>query len=235
MKFYEVGGAVRDSLLGIESKDVDFAVEAESFAAMEQGLIDRGFKIFLSTPEFLTIRAQVPASEVALYRRTRTADFVLCRKDSATGDGRRPDSVEPGTIYDDLARRDFTVNAIARDPETGSLLDPHGGERDLAVRMLQFVGNPIRRVEEDGLRVLRGYRFMITKELTPTEGTWAVLDSPLASAMLHKVSAERIREELEKMFAHDNLGTLQLLAGFAMRHHNAIWRDGLRLMPTMKK
>lgn len=235
MKFYEVGGAVRDSLLGIESKDVDFAVEAESFSAMEQGLIDRGFKIFLSTPEFLTVRAAVPSSESALYRRTKVADFVMCRKDSATGDGRRPDSVEPGDIYDDLARRDFTVNAIARDPDSGKLIDPHGGEKDLQLMKLQFVGEPNRRIEEDGLRVLRGYRFMITKNLSPTAETWESLDSPLASAMLHKVSAERIREELEKMFAHDNLGTMMLLAGFATRHHNAIWRDGLRLMPTMKK
>jgi tRNA nucleotidyltransferase/poly(A) polymerase len=63
MRFYEVGGCVRDQLMGLVSKDVDFAVEAPSFEAMEAELRRRGFKVYLSTPEFLTIRAQVPSSE----------------------------------------------------------------------------------------------------------------------------------------------------------------------------
>ena len=120
------------------------------------------------TPEFLTIRAQVPASEAKLLARTKVADFVLCRKDSASGDGRRPDSVEPGTVLDDLARRDFTMNAIARDVQTGEVLDPHGGREDIKWKTLRFVGDPMTRIREDGLRVLRGLRFMITKGLRTT-------------------------------------------------------------------
>jgi tRNA nucleotidyltransferase/poly(A) polymerase len=220
--------------MGLVSKDVDFAVEAESFSAMEKGLMERGFKVFLSTPEFLTIRAQVPASEKELLARTKVADFVLCRKDSAGSDGRRPDFVEPGTILDDLARRDFTMNAIARDVVTGEVLDPHGGMRDIKNCLLKFVGDPVRRISEDGLRVLRGMRFMITKSLIAHPDTDAALASPLALEMLNKVSIERVREELEKMFAHDTVRSVKLLANFHPQLHEVIFRDGLRLMPTLK-
>src|SRR4051812_36297006 len=115
---YEVGGHVRDSLLGIKSKDIDFAVEAESFMELFNWLNAQKFDIFLITEEYGTIRARFPKGHV---NAGLTADFVLCRKDGNYSDGRRPDSVSPGTIFDDLARRDFTVNAMARDLETGEL------------------------------------------------------------------------------------------------------------------
>jgi len=234
MRFYEVGGCVRDSLMGLTSKDVDFAVEAESFEVMEAELKARGFKVFLSTPEFLTIRAQVPSSEKELLARTKVADFVLCRKDSASGDGRRPDFVEPGTILDDLARRDFTMNAIALDVKTGEVLDPHEGREDIECGVLKFVGEPERRIAEDGLRVLRALRFMVTKEMSPDHKTRSALYSELAVQMLLKVSVERVREELEKMFAFDSVRAMALLAdGFPVLLP-AIFRDGLRLMPTLK-
>lgn len=234
MRFYEVGGCVRDELMGLVSKDVDFAVEAESFAAMGAELLARGFKVFLSTPEFLTIRAQVPASEKELFARSKVADFVLCRKDSAGGDGRRPDFVEPGTILDDLARRDFTMNAIAKDMRTGELLDPHGGAEDIECGVLKFVGEPRQRIEEDGLRVLRGLRFMVTKKMSPDHKTRSAMDSDLAAKMLLKVSIERVREELEKMFAFDSVRSMSLLDGGYPALSASIFRDGLRLMPTLK-
>lgn len=234
MRFFEVGGCVRDQLLGISSKDVDFAVEAPSFDAMEAELRTRGFKIFLSTPEFLTIRAQVPASEAKLLARTKVADFVLCRKDSPGSDGRRPDFVEPGTIWDDLARRDFTMNAIAISVETGETLDPHGGAEDIECGVLKFVGDPFRRIEEDGLRVLRGLRFMVTKKVRPDHKTRSALQSELAAKMLLKVSIERVREELEKMFAHDTMASMGLLDSYP-ELLEVIFRDGLRLMPTLKE
>lgn len=233
MRFFEVGGCVRDQLMGLTSKDVDFAVEAESFEAMEAELRRRGFKIFLSTPEFLTIRAQVPAHEEKLRARSKDADFVLCRKDSTGSDGRRPDFVEPGTIFDDLARRDFTMNAIAIDVDTGEVLDPHGGIRDIKLNLLRFVGDPYKRINEDGLRVLRGLRFLITKGLHAEMETGDALVSFDAHKMLMKVSIERVREELEKMFTHDTISSMELLNG----HPNllpSIFREGLRLAPTLK-
>lgn len=223
--------------MGLTSKDVDFAVEAPSFQEMEAHLTSRGFKVFLAEQQFLTIRAQVPASEKELYARTKVADFVMCRKDSPTGDGRRPDYVEPGTIMDDLARRDFTMNAVARDMQTGQMLDPHNGRQDIESSTLRFVGDPMDRITEDGLRVLRGLRFMVTKGVQPEHQTYMALSSPKAAAMLMSVSIERVREELEKMFAcksFDSYRLLRMLIDDYKLLYTSIFRDGLRLMPTLK-
>ena len=161
MQVYEVGGCVRDSLLGIPSKDVDFVCVAASYAAMRTWMVGQGFKLWLEKPEFVTIRASVPQNH-PLRARTRDADFVLARRDAPSSDGRRPDWVEAGTLADDLARRDFTVNALARG-EDGVIIDLFGGRDDLAAKTLRFVGEPMARIREDGLRVLRGFRFMVTK------------------------------------------------------------------------
>lgn len=234
IKFYEVGGAVRDEIMGISSKDVDFAVEAPSYEDMVKALRTTGFHIFQDKPEFFTAKAKVPPNHI-LRKRTDVADFVLCRKDSATGDGRRPDSVEPGTILDDLARRDFTVNAIAKDPLTGEYIDPHGGREDIENNLLRFVGDPNRRIAEDGLRVLRGYRFTVTKDLRADEPTWEALRSREAAAMLRKVSIERVSDELFKMFSHDTASSIDIVSLLPPWIHEAIFRDGLWLMPTLRK
>src|SRR5689334_19330699 len=99
VKLYKVGGYVRDQVLGLKSKDIDYAVEAESYDAMKNHLIEKGAKIYLEQPQYFTIRGKLNDED---------ADFVLCRKEGKYSDGRRPDTVEIGTIYDDLARRDFT-------------------------------------------------------------------------------------------------------------------------------
>lgn len=234
MKFYEVGGAVRDHLMGITSKDVDFAVEVESFAVMKSELQKRGFTIYLASPEYLTVRAQVP-KDIALFGRAKVADFVMCRKDGPTKDGRRPEYVEPGTIFDDLARRDFTINAVARDVETGAIIDPHGGVDDIKSRTLRFVGDPSQRISEDGLRVLRGFRFFVTKRLEVDISTYKALESDLAADMLMKVSIERVREELERMFEYDTLSSLRVLSKLPLKIRMSIFRDGLRLAPTLKQ
>jgi len=232
VEMFEVGGCVRDEMLGLRTKDVDFVVIAPSFDAMRAELVRQGFKIHVEKPEFVTIRAGVPKGH-ALRSRTRDADFVLARKDSATSDGRRPDFVEPGTLEDDLARRDFTVNAMARSAD-GRIIDPHGGREDLRAMSLRFVGNPRQRISEDGLRVLRGFRFMVTKGFTPSPLTAAALTEPLAVEMLAKVSTERIREELERMFAHDTLATLAVIESMPTAMREVIFGGSLRLSATMK-
>lgn len=238
--FFEVGGAVRDDLLGLDSKDVDFTVVAdgatgsaeETFTEMVAHLEAEGFKVFVQSPEFLTARAKVPAGH-ELEGRTDVADFVLARLDGPSSDGRRPDFVKPGTLADDLARRDFTVNAMARTVD-GSLVDPHGGKDDLEVMALRFVGDPMERVREDGLRVLRAFRFMVTKGFVATDETLAVLTSVEAAEMLGRVSKERVRDELDKMFRVDTLGTLDLLGTLPKHTVAAMFPEGLRLAPTMK-
>jgi tRNA nucleotidyltransferase/poly(A) polymerase len=252
--FFEVGGAVRDRFLGIESKDVDFACVAQNpdqfdtiddaFNALIQNLKDQGFKGFATNngnfiikEEFLTVRANVPDDHV-LKSRTTVADFVLARKDGPSSDSRRPDWVLPGTLMDDLSRRDFTVNAMALNPITGMVIDPFGGQTDLENRILRFVGNPMDRIAEDGLRVLRMLRFFITKNLKIETGTWFfVVDNQnhIVQNHLQSVSGERIREELTKMFNHDTMGTLTLLEQFPAIRRFVLRDSGLKLMPTFKQ
>jgi len=232
LNFFEVGGCVRDEMLGLPVKDVDFSVEAPSFEVMVATLRAQGFKVWQENPEFLTVRAGVPKGHV-LASRTKDADFVMCRADGPSSDGRRPDFVTPGTVFDDLARRDFTVNAMARD-EAGNLVDPFNGREDLAAGRLRFVGDAMTRVTEDGLRVLRGFRFMVTKGFVAEAETWRVLLSPEAAEMLRCVSVERVRDELDKMFRADTLEAMGLLSALPEATTAAIFRDGLRLSPTLK-
>lgn len=233
IKLFEVGGCVRDELLSIPSKDIDFVVIAPSFEDMVAHLKGEGFKVFLEQPEFGTIRCSVPKGH-ALHDRTHVADFVLARKDGPSTDGRRPDFVEPGTLLDDLSRRDFTMNAIARDPFTGELIDPFDGIKDLRHGTLRFVGDPVDRIKEDGLRVLRGFRFLITKDLKAEDVTHWAIRADFAAAMLACVSVERIRDELEKMFKHDTLKALHLMGSQSPTMLKAIFRDNLRLGATLR-
>lgn len=244
--FFEVGGAVRDRFLGINSKDVDFvsvpqnlnqfSTASDAFATLEEQLTEQGFKVFLSTPEFLTIRAQVPNSH-KLRDRTLVADFVLARKDGPSSDGRRPDFVLPGTLHDDLSRRDFTINAMAIDPVTNQLIDPFNGRKDVENQILRFVGDPMQRITEDGLRVLRLFRFFITKELNIEVTTDQFLRDNQSEIvdLMHGVSAERIREELSKMFSHNTLKSLQLLEDFTQIRDFVLGESGIKLMPTFKQ
>ncbi len=241
-QFFEVGGCVRDHLLGIESKDVDFAVVAPSgafqnaqiaFFALSRYLKENDFHVFLETPKFLTIRARVPKNH-PLSARTSVADFVLARKDGPSSDGRRPDFVLPGTLMDDLSRRDFTMNAIARDVE-GNFIDPFGGVDDVANSIIRFVGDPVQRISEDGLRVVRALRFSITKNFEFHQDTWDAVNSDFAASMILSVSPERIREELNKMFAQDTVGSLNLLGVLNQTLVQNLFRGGLNLQATLAK
>lgn len=106
--------------------------------------------------------------------------------------------------------------------EEGNLLDPHGGEQDLKDGVLAFVGDPMERIREDGLRVMRGLRFYVTKGLIPDHETWADLTGVEAADMLAKVSKERVREELEKMLAHDSEQSFKVLMN-AWRIRDAVF------------
>ena len=223
---YEVGGRVRDELLGLPNKDIDYAVEAKSWDHMKQWVEKNTDKVFLEKPEFLTIRALTYEGEAV--------DFVMCRRDGAYSDSRRPDEVFPGTIYDDLARRDFTVNAIAKNVITGEYLDPWDGKVDLENNVLRCVGNATERLSEDPLRILRAVRFWITKGLQP--------DSELETRLrwnwgdeLKSVSASRRREELERCFRADTLQALRILSVVHPSLVEGIFADGLWLKPTLEK
>lgn len=235
IEIFEVGGCIRDELMGQHTKDVDFTVIAPSFDAMRQHLVAEGFKIHVETEQFHTIRAGVPKGH-PLRERTKDADFVWARKEGPSSDGRHPDWVEPGTLHDDLARRDFTMNAVARDVN-GDLIDPFGGIVDIERRELNFVGDPMERIHEDGLRVMRGFRFMVTKGVSPSRPTFDALHSREAASMLRRVSKERIKDELDKMFMFDPCHAVTIVGNLSPLHKQAIFsgpNGPLRMMATLK-
>lgn len=225
-KLWFVGGHVRDELLGLTSKDIDLAVECNSFAEMEEHIKATHAKIFLSKPEFQTIRALTHSGE--------PRDYVMCRKDGAYSDGRHPDEVTPGTIYDDLARRDFTINAIAKNAAHGTIFDPFGGQSDLRSKTLRCVGSAAKRFHEDPLRILRAFRFMITKDLLPDHQIQRFLMLNRGE-WLAKVSIERIREELEKCFKHDSFQTMHWLFSIHPSYAQHIFKRGIWFKPTLEK
>lgn len=190
-KVYRVGGTVRDELMGLKPKDIDYAVESGSFGEMRDMILGLGGKIFQEREQFGCIRATIPG--------LGPADYTLCRKDGFYADGRHPESVSTGTILDDLARRDFTVNAIAVDAETGDVVDPHGGRADLEAKVLRAVGDPRDRLREDSLRALRALRFSAVKGLVMAPNLReAMVDKQVISSMA-KLPAERVLNEMDSM------------------------------------
>jgi tRNA nucleotidyltransferase (CCA-adding enzyme) len=124
----------------------------------------------------------------------RQYEVTTLRGEGTYSDGRRPDWVEfVDDITADLARRDFTVNAIAIDPVSGEVIDPFGGREDLTRGVLRAVGDPVQRFSEDGLRVLRAARFVASLELTLDPATEAAIPSTLDT--YRKVAKERVRDE----------------------------------------
>ena len=228
MKIYLVGGSLRDEILGVKSNDIDFAVEADSYAEMKEWIISKGGEIFLETENFLTIRARIGKV---------SADYVLCRKDSAYGDGRHPDTVEVGDIYDDLARRDFTMNAIAKDMDNGKYLDPHNGIEHINAHIIHCVGNAYDRFSEDNLRMLRALRFSVTKYMYLSYDIDKQLQNVNLVRSLYKtVSIDRVKDELLKMFQHSTYDSLEILNRYPTLA-DVLWdmADGrLWLKPTLE-
>lgn len=237
-RIFDVGGFIRDELLGKFSKDRDCAVVIEGagdlsvdegFALMRDHLVSQGFTIFVETPEHATIRANPPT------KGDLPADFVLARKDGPYSDGRRPDWVKVGTLADDLDRRDFTVNALAREVGTDTIIDRHNGMWDLRTRVLRFVGDPEQRIREDALRVMRGLRFCVTKGFTIPSETLDAIRAPEVPEMLAAISEERREQELKLMFAADTLHSLDLLSALPRGLREAIFAGRVRLTSTLKK
>jgi tRNA nucleotidyltransferase (CCA-adding enzyme) len=218
---YVVGGAVRDELLGRDSKDADFlvaGVDAESLRrALEphgrvENLVVNGRSVGLRLyPRNREIRALAPAG----------IEFAPPRREISTGPGRHDFDivVDPSApVEDDLHRRDFTINAMARHVADGELLDPFGGRGDLEQRVLRAVSR--HSMAEDPLRVVRGLRFVSQLGLAPDEDTLRQMREEAASVAL--VSGERVGGGL----AADGMGELsKLLLGAEPRRALQLARD----------
>jgi tRNA nucleotidyltransferase (CCA-adding enzyme) len=225
IKIYEVGGSLRDEFLGLTSKDKDYAVEASSFDEMRELIVSRGAKIYVETPKYLTIRAHDPI--------LGPQDFTLCRKDGEYIDGRHPETVSPGTILEDLARRDFTMNAIARNVETGEILDPCYGRIDTKAHLICSVGNPYERLREDKLRAFRALRFSVCKGMTICADLGGAIEC-LKSKDFCTIPSERIYNELVKMFEFDPWNSFHLLDRTYMNLGQLVRERNIGFKPVIK-
>ncbi|WP_437782311.1 CCA tRNA nucleotidyltransferase [Sorangium sp. So ce1097] len=177
-----VGGCVRDLLRGEPAKDWDVATDArpDEVVASFRKVIPTG----------------IQHGTVTVLVRGVPYEVTTLRGDGTYTDGRRPDRVEfVDDITADLARRDFTMNAIALDPVDGHLIDPFGGRGDLEAKLIRAVGDPNERFAEDGLRVLRAARFAATLEGSIEPETERAMGTARSHQTFRCVSAERVRDE----------------------------------------
>jgi tRNA nucleotidyltransferase/poly(A) polymerase len=240
-KFYEVGGKVRDEILEIESKDVDYvAVPGEDllkdvnsahsmFNILEGYLKEEGFEIFLVTSDCFTIRAKFPQG----HKYSGVADFVMARKEIGYIPGTRTPLVVPGTLYDDLERRDFTLNALAKDDD-GNIIDYFGGLEHLRKGYLKTPIDCKITFDDDPLRILRAIRFCITKGFFISPYMDGVMQDYDYETKMPVVSVERIREELYKCFKYDTIKTLKTLHEFPALRNYIFKENILWLKPTLE-
>ena len=185
---YLAGGCVRDALLGRPIQDYDIATSAPPSA------VEKRFE--------KTVGKGKSFGVISVFSEGIDYEVATFRTDGRYVDGRRPESVAFGDARGDATRRDFTINGLFFDPESGGILDYVGGLASLDAREIRAIGDPRERFDEDKLRLLRAVRFAAQIGFEIEEETWAALREKAAG--IRVVSAERIREELSKLLANPN-------------------------------
>ena len=189
---YLVGGCVRYMLLQRIPKDWDITTNATP----EE--IQKIFPDSFYENDFGTVGVKCETDDETL----KIIEVTPYRSESGYSDKRRPDEVTFGqSLEDDLARRDFTINAIALDDSKGHLVDPYKGQDDIKARVLRSVGDPLIRFEEDGLRLMRAIRLMAELDFA-LDGVTAAAIQEKAQNLSH-ISKERIRDELIRILESD--------------------------------
>ncbi|MCA9757044.1 MAG: CCA tRNA nucleotidyltransferase [Candidatus Eisenbacteria bacterium] len=205
-----VGGAVRDSILGRQVRDWDLATD----------LLPETIRSLF--PRTVAVGAQF--GTIVVVGQDDEYEVTTFRRDLGYSDGRHPDTVEYSTRpEDDLARRDFTVNALAWNPDARSLLDPHGGLADLDARRLRTVGTPHERFAEDALRILRAVRLSVQLDFEIERDTLRAVVR--LAPTLTRVSRERVAAEMERI-----LGTERAGAGLELLHETGLLS---RILPEL--
>lgn len=200
---YAVGGSVRDLLIGRPTKGWDFTTNAtpeeilklfpDSFYDNRFGTV--GIKIYKSTNDKSANKQAIQDEEVEdIY------EITTYRSEKGYSDFRHPDTISWGkTIEEDLSRRDFTINAIACNGTT--LVDPFNGQKDIKNKLIRTVGPPDDRFAEDALRIMRAVRIATELGFMTHDSTLSAIKTHVA--LLSKISAERIRDELFRILASE--------------------------------
>src|SRR5437660_8178134 len=194
-QLYMVGGTVRDVLLHREqSNDADLATDAQPEEIKRLVAPTRPSAVVLVGERFGTVRLHYGGDII---------EITTFRTERYNPESRKPEVCFGTRLEDDLLRRDFTINALARDPLNGDIIDLFGGRQDLETHILRAVGNePDKRFDEDPLRLLRAVRFAAQLDFTIEAETRRSIIRQ--SAKLQKISRERIRDEMNKLLLSDH-------------------------------
>jgi poly(A) polymerase len=185
---YFAGGCVRDMMRGLTPKDYDIASDARP--EVVQRLFPRTYAVGAHFGVIIVMENDFQF-EVATFR-----------SDDAYIDGRRPSAVHFSSPKEDAARRDFTINGMFYDPVAEEVIDFVGGRADIAAKLVRAIGDPTKRFAEDRLRMLRAVRFATVLGYEIDKTTWEALVANAAS--INEISAERIRDELVRIFLSPN-------------------------------
>ena len=193
---YYVGGCVRDGIMERDIHDIDIAAASLPDETMQ---VFKGETIIPTGLKHGTVTVVLGGSQY---------EITTFRADGRYSDSRHPESVEfVGRIESDLSRRDFTINAMAMDI-SGNIIDPFGGKEDISRKLIRCVGDPQKRFSEDALRILRAMRFASQLGFGIEENTAAAMLELRGG--LANISAERIREELDKLLCGENCADVLL-------------------------
>jgi poly(A) polymerase len=209
---YLVGGCVRDLVLQREPLDYDVATDAHP---------ERVQQLF---PHSLNVGARFGV--ILVMDGDTQVEVATFRSDMGYSDGRHPDRVEYSrSPQEDVSRRDFTINGLMLDPETGEVLDFVGGQNDIRAGLVRAIGQPEVRFREDKLRMVRAVRFAARFGYTIEPATFAAIQA--AAGLIHQVSPERLREELTRV----------LTEGAARRGFECLEEAGLlpKLLPEVAR
>ena len=187
---YWAGGCVRDMLIGIEPKDFDIVTSAKPDEI--EDLLEHTVPIGKKFGVILAIQ------------NNHHFEIATFRSDSGYSDGRRPDAVEFTDAKEDALRRDFTINAMFYDPTEDRIMDYVDGQRDLKDKLIRFIGEPEKRIQEDHLRILRAVRFKNTYQMQYHPDTYQAIKKHVK--LIKDISKERIADELNKMIMGENCG-----------------------------
>jgi poly(A) polymerase len=185
---YFAGGCVRDMVRGLTPKDYDVVTDARPEAV--QTLFPRTFAVGAHFGVIIVLENDFQF-EVATFR-----------SDDAYIDGRHPSAVHFSSPEEDAQRRDFTINGMFYDPVAEEVIDLVGGQADIAAKLVRAIGDPAKRFAEDRLRMLRAVRFAAVLDYQIDKQTWEALVANASS--INQISAERIRDELVRIFHSPN-------------------------------
>ncbi|MBV9618667.1 MAG: CCA tRNA nucleotidyltransferase [Verrucomicrobia bacterium] len=211
---YFAGGCVRDMVRDLAPKDFDVATDATPEVVQ---------KIFRNT---YAVGAKFGV--IVVLENGINFEVATFRADGAYLDHRHPDKVRFSSPEEDAKRRDFTINGMFFDPEKDKVIDFVGGRADLKAKLVRAIGDPVARFSEDRLRMLRAVRFATVLDYKIDDETWKALAQSAAS--INEISAERIRDELVKIFLSPNR-----VRGWDLLNESGLMRAVLPELDAMKE